>query len=207
MKRQNTENKFRNVETAQKVNAVLKASKLDKLYTVAYNENTDRTNKTAQLNAEFTDARKVVESMKLSTDFIEAVQRFQVWLDSTQIVVFVGAVFAVYARLAVQKDAKKLEKLEKLFTESLDKKYNERKLRNKKITALTETRHTFETVESYTEFINTLSDAIAERVTAERAQQKAQKEQKAEQKEQKAKKQSTKQKTQQKAQQKEQKAQ
>lgn len=199
---------MRCAEVATKVNAVLKATELNKLYTIAYNETVDKSNRVAIFNESLDNAKQIVSAMKLQSDFMSAVSRITVWLDETQIVVFVGAVFTVHAQLGGKRNTDKFTALQKAFTESLDKKYNERKLKNKTITTLTETRHTFDSIEKYTEFIQLLSECIAlraeqkaEQSVEQSVEQKAeQKAQKAEQKVQKAK--QSKRKTQQKAEQK-----
>lgn len=190
-KSKNTENKFRNENTAQKVTAVIQQSQLAKLYTVAVNTNVDKTNRVAIFNESIENAKQIVESMHLQQDFMQAVARCTVWLDETQIVFFIGAVYTVHVSISAKKaDKQKAQRYSELYKQSIDNKYNERKLKNKTITALTETRHTFNDVETFTEFFNLFSELVALRVTAqqadkqkasEKAQQKADNKQKAQQ--------------------------
>lgn len=170
---------FRTVETAKAVNAVLKATELNKLYTVAFNETVDKSNRVVIFNETAENAKAVCDAFKLQRDFMQAVARCTVWLDTDNVVVFVGAVFTVFAQQALKADKKAYEEFYKLFNDSLDRKYNERKLKNKTITALTETRHKFDSVDSFKEFITALSSAVNAYKTAQQtadstAQQKAQ---------------------------------
>ena len=166
----NTENKFRNVEIAKKVTAIIAKSQLAKLYTIALNENIDKSNRVAIFNESIENAKQIVESMHLQQDFMQAVSRVTVWLDETQIVVFIGAVYTVHVSVSAKKaDKQKAERYSELYKQSIDNKYNERRLKNKTITALTETRHTFNDVETFTEFFNLFSELVALRVTAEKA--------------------------------------
>jgi hypothetical protein len=171
---------LRTVETAKAVNAVLKATELNKLYTVAFNETVDSSNRVAIFNETAESAKAVCNAFKLQQDFMQAVARCTVWLDSDNVVVYVGAVFTVFAQQALKADKTAYEEFSKLFNDSLDRKYNERKLKNKTITALTETRHKFSSVDSFKEFITALSSAVNAHKTAQQtaestAQQKAQK--------------------------------
>lgn len=177
------ENKFRNENTAQKVTAVIQQSTLAKLYTVAVNTNVDKTNRVAIFNESIENARQLVESMHLQQDFMQAVARVTVWLDETQIVVFIGAVYTVHVSVSAKKaDKQKADRYSELYKQSIDNKYNERKLKNKTITALTETRHTFNDIETFTEFFTLFSELVALRVTAEKAdKQKADNKQKTQQ--------------------------
>lgn len=167
-----TENKnvMRTVENAKSVNAIITKSALAKHYTIATNDNVDKSNRVAIFNESHENAKSVVESMKLQSDFMSAVARTTVWLDNTQIVVFVGAVFTVFA--SQSKLASKAE-FNKLYNESLDKKYNERKLKNKTITALTETRHTFNSVDDFKAFFELFAQLVADRLNSTAEQQTA----------------------------------
>lgn len=171
---------FHTVETAKAVNAVLKATELNKLYTVAFNETVDSSNRVAIFNETAESAKAVCDAFKLQQDFMQAVARCTVWLDSDNVVIYVGAVFTVFAQQALKADKKAYEEFSKLFNDSLDRKYNERKLKNKIITALTETRHKFDSVDSFKAFITALASAVNTYKTAQQtadstAQQKAQK--------------------------------
>lgn len=171
---------LRTAETAKAVNAVLKATEFNKLYTVAFNETVNSSNRVAIFNETAESAKAVCNAFKLQQDFMQAVARCTVWLDADNVVVYVGAVFTVFAQQALKADKKAYEELSKLFNDSLDRKYNERKLKNKTITALTETRHKFDSVDSFKVFITALSSAVNAYKTAQQtaestAQQKAQK--------------------------------
>ena len=162
------ENIMRTVDNAKSVNAIITKSALAKRYTIATNENVDKSNRVAIFNESHENAKSVVESMKLQSDFMSAVARVTVWLDNTQIVVFVGAVFTVFASQS------KLEckaEFNKLYNESLDKKYNERKLKNKTITALTETRHTFNSVDEFKAFFELFAQLVDDRLNSTAEQQ------------------------------------
>lgn len=168
---------LRTTETAKAVNAVLKATELNKLYTVAFNETVDKSNRVAIFNETAESAKAVCDAFKLQQDFMQAVARCTVWLDADNVVVFVGAVFTVFAQQALKADKKAYEEFSKLFNDSLDKKYNERKLKNKTITALTETRHKFDSVNSFKEFITAFAKAVNAYKTAQQtadSKQKAQ---------------------------------
>lgn len=183
-KSKNTENKFRNVDTAQKVTAIITESQLSKLYTIAVNTNVDKSNRVAVFNESIENAKQIVDTMHLQQDFMQAVARVTVWLDETQIVVFIGAVYTVHVSVSAKKaDKQKAERYSELYKQSIDNKYNERKLKNKTITALTETRHCFNDVETFTEFFNLFSELVALRVTAQKAdKQKAESKQTSKQK-------------------------
>lgn len=162
--RKNTENTMRNADTAKRVNAIIAQSQLAQRYAVAYNENVDKSNRVAIFNESVESAKQLVSTMNLQSDFMQAVARTTVWLDNTQIVVFVGAVFTVYAS---QSKLESKAEFNKLFNESIDKKYNERKLKNKTITALTETRHTFNSVDDFKAFFELFSQLVSDRLTAQ----------------------------------------
>lgn len=165
-----TENKniMRTAENAKSVNAIITKSALAKRYTIATNENVDKSNRVAIFNESHENAKQIVESMKLQSDFMSAVARVTVWLDNTQIVVFVGAVFTVFAS---QSKLKSKAEFNKLYNESLDTKYNERKLKNKTITALTETRHTFNSVDDFKAFFEMFAQLVDDRLNSTTAQQ------------------------------------
>ena len=165
-----TENKnvMRTVDNAKSVNAIITKSALAKHYTIATNENVDKSNRVAIFNESHENAKSVVESMKLQSDFMSAVARVTVWLDNTQIVVFVGAVFTVFAS---QSKLESKAEFNKLYNESLDKKYNERKLKNKTITALTETRHTFNSVDDFKAFFELFAQLVDDRLNSTAEQQ------------------------------------
>lgn len=165
-----TENKniMRTIENAKSVNAIINKSALAKRYTIATNENVDKSNRVAIFNESFENAKQIVESMKLQSDFMSAVARVTVWLDNTQIVVFVGAVFTVFAS---QSKLESKAEFNKLYNESLDKKYNERKLKNKTITALTETRHTFNSVDDFKAFFELFAQLVDDRLNSTAEQQ------------------------------------
>lgn len=169
--RKNTENTMRNADIAKSVNAIITKSALAKRYTIATNENIDKSNRVAIFNESVESAKQIVSTMNLQSDFMQAVARTTVWLDNTQIVVFVGAVFTVYAS---QSKLESKADFDKLFNESIDKKYNERKLKNKTITALTETRHTFNSVDDFKAFFNLFSELVSDRLTAQQTDSKAQ---------------------------------
>lgn len=163
------ENIFKNTETANVIaNAILANSAFCEMYSLSdANMNTALTNNnritTIVENIEL--SRQIVDTMRLQSDFMSAVSRITVWLDNNAIVVFVGAVFTVHSTLAdIEKDKK--DRLNELFNESLDKKYNERKLKGKVITNLTETRHSFDSIETASEFLTLLMNAITARKTA-----------------------------------------
>lgn len=163
------ENIFKNTETATAIaNAILANSTFCEMYSLSdANMNTALTNnnRVTTIVESIELSKQIVESMKLQSDFMSAVSRITIWLDSNAIVVFVGAVFTVHSTLAdIEKDKK--DRLNELFNESLDKKYNERKLKGKIITNLTETRHSFDSIEKATEFIDILMSAITARKTA-----------------------------------------
>lgn len=163
------ENLFKNTETATAIaTAILVNSDFCSMYSLSNaNMNTALTNnnRVVTVNETLELARQIVDTMRLQSDFFSAVSRITVWLDSNAIVVFVGAVFTVHSTLSdVEKDKK--DRLNELFNESLDKKYNERKLKGKVITNLTETRHSFDSIETATEFINLLMSAIVTRKKA-----------------------------------------
>lgn len=168
--RKNIENTMRNADVAKRVNAIIAQSQLAQRYAVAYNENVDKSNRVAIFNESIESAKQIVSTMNLQSDFMQAVSRTTVWLDNTQIVVFVGAVFTVFASQS-QLDSK--AEFNKLFNESIDKKYNERKLKNKTITALTETRHTFNSVDDFKAFFNLFSELVSDRLTAQQTDNKA----------------------------------
>lgn len=161
-----TENTMRNADVAKKVNAIIAQSQLAQRYAVSYNENVDKSNRVAIFNESIESAKQIVSTMNLQSDFMQAVARTTVWLDNTQIVVFVGAVFTVFASQS-QLDSTDFDKL---FNESIDKKYNERKLKNKTITALTETRHTFNSVDDFKAFFNLFSELVSDRLTAQQTE-------------------------------------
>lgn len=158
-----TENTMRTVDVAKSVNAIIAKSALAKLYTIATNENVDKSNRVAIFNESHEHAKQIVETMKLQSDFMSAVARTTVWLDNTQIVVFVGAVFTVFAS---QSKLESKADFNKLYNESIDKKYNERKLKNKTITALTETRHTFNSVDDFKAFFELFAQLVADRLNS-----------------------------------------
>lgn len=162
------ENIMRTVDNAKSVNAIINKSALAKRYTIATNENVDKSNRVAIFNESFENAKQIVESMKLQSDFMSAVSRVTVWLDNTQIVVFVGAVFTVFAS---QSKLESKAEFNKLYNESLDKKYNERKLKNKTITALTETRHTFNSVDDFKAFFELFAQLVDDRLNSTAEQQ------------------------------------
>lgn len=162
------ENIIRTADVAKKVVAIIKATALSKLYTIATNENVDKSNRVAIFNESHENAKQIVESMRLQSDFMQAVSRVTVWLDNTQIVVFVGAVFTVFAS---QSKLESKAEFNKLYNESIDKKYNERKLKNKTITALTETRHTFNSVDDFKTFFNLFSELVNDRLNSTAEQQ------------------------------------
>lgn len=165
--RKNTENTMRNADVAKSVNAIIAQSQLAQRYAVAYNENVDKSNRVAIFNESVESAKQIVSTMNLQSDFMQAVARTTVWLDNTQIVIFIGAVFTVYASQS-QLDSK--AEFDKLFNESIDKKYNERKLKNKTITALTETRHTFNSVDDFKSFFNLFAELVNDRLTAQQTE-------------------------------------
>lgn len=161
-------NVMRTVENAKSVIDIINKSALAKRYTIATNENVDKSNRIAIFNESLENAKSVVESMKLQSDFMSAVARTTVWLDNTQIVVFIGAIFTVFASQS------KLEckaEFNKLYNESIDKKYNERKLKNKTITALTETRHTFNSVDDFKAFFEMFAQLVDDRLNSTAEQQ------------------------------------
>lgn len=187
------ENIFKNTETATTItNAILANSAFCEMYSLtAANMNTALTNnnRVVTVNETLELSQQIVDTMKLQSDFFSAVSRITVWLDSNAIVVFVGAVFTVHSTLSdIEKDKK--DRLNELFNESLDKKYNTRVLKGKTITNLTETRHSFDSIEKATEFISLLLLAVTARKTAlsatetakETAQQTETKDKKAQQK-------------------------
>lgn len=165
--RKNTENTMRNADVAKSVNAIIAKSQLAQRYTIAFNENVDKSNRVAIFNESVESAKQIVSTMNLQSDFMQAVARTTVWLDNTQIVIFIGAVFTVYASQS-QLDSK--AEFNKLFNESIDKKYNERKLKNKTITALTETRHTFNSVDDFKSFFELFSQLVNDRLTAQQTE-------------------------------------
>jgi hypothetical protein len=186
-----TKDNVTNLRTADTASAVVYAiqhTELNTLYTVAFNENVDKSNRVAIFNETAESAKAVCDAFKLQQDFMQAVARCTVWLDADNVVIYVGAVFTVFAQQALKADKKAYEEFSKLFNDSLDKKYNERKLKNKTITALTETRHKFDSVDSFTEFITAFAKAVNTYKTAQQtaestadstAQQKADSKQKA----------------------------
>lgn len=161
-------NVMRTVENAKSVIDIINKSALAKRYTIATNENVDKSNRIAIFNESLENAKSVVESMKLQSDFMSAVARTTVWLDNTQIVVFIGAIFTVFAS---QSKLSSKADFNKLYNDSLDKKYNERKLKNKTITALTETRHTFNSVDDFKAFFEMFAQLVDDRLNSTAEQQ------------------------------------
>lgn len=168
-----TVNKFQTVETAKELVFIMQSVELNKLYSIAYNDNVEQSNRVAIFNESADNAKKIVETMKLQSDFMSAVARCTLWVDATQIVFFVGTVFNVFAQMSAKQNKKQYEELKLLFEQSIDKKYNERKLKNKTITALTETRHTFETIDDFKAFITLFSKCVASRAEQSKAEQSA----------------------------------
>lgn len=156
-------NVMRTVDNAKSVIDIINKSALAKRYTIATNENVDKSNRIAIFNESLENAKSIVESMKLQSDFMSAVARTTVWLDNTQIVVFIGAIFTVFAS---QSKLSSKADFNKLYNESLDKKYNERKLKNKTITALTETRHTFNSVDDFKAFFEMFAQLVDDRLNS-----------------------------------------
>jgi len=193
------ENIFKNTETATAIaSAILANSDFCNMYSLSdANMNTALTNnnRVVTVNETLELARQIVDTMNLQSDFFNAVSRITVWVDNNAVVVFVGAVFTVHTNLSSIETAQK-DRLTELFNESLDKKYNERKLKGKAITNLTETRHSFDSIEKAIEFISLLMSAIVTRkkelITTETAKETETKEKKAETKEKKEQKQKTK---------------
>lgn len=176
----NTTVNLRSAETAKAVNAVVKATEIAKLYAISDNASVDSSNLICRFNESLESAKAICNAFKLQQDFMQAVARCQIWLDSDNVVVYVGAVFTVFAQQALKADKKAYEEFSKLFNDSLDRKYNEHKRNNKTITALTETRHKFDSVDSFKAFITALAKAVNTYKTAQQtaestAQQKAQK--------------------------------
>lgn len=161
------ENKFKNTETMKVLAEIITAQKeLCELYSLTnanMNSNVEQSNRVTLFVEDIALSREVIDTMNLQNDFFNATSRVTVWVDSNVIVVFVGAVFAVHCKLA-ESDNK--EKFEQLFKESRDEKYNERTLKKKVITALTETRHTFESIDSFKEFFETFSQLVTARKKA-----------------------------------------
>lgn len=177
MKKTTKENKFRNKETMIAIAEIITAQKeFCKLYSLTsanMNSNVDKSNRVTIIAESVELSKQIIESMRLQNDFFNAVSRITVWVDSNAIVIYVGAVFAVHAKLAKSEKAKDFAEL---FNKSIDKKYNERKLKNKTITALTETRHTFDSVDDFKAFFVLLAELVTVRKKALSETEKAQKE-------------------------------
>lgn len=180
--KKNTENKYRNTATANAVaDIMLKQTEFCKLYSIT-DANMHRDidadaskNRVVTINESIENAKQICDTMHLQQDFMQAVARCTVWLDETQIVFFIGAVFTVHVSVSAKKaDKQKAERYSELYKQSIDNKYNERKLKNKTITALTETRHTFNDVETFAEFFTLFSELVTARKqsTAQQADSK-----------------------------------
>lgn len=172
------ENKFRTNETAQQIAQIITAeTEFCRLYNISdanMNVNVeDKSNRVTLISEDVQTAKEIVTSMNLQSDFMSAVSRITVWLDSNAIVVFIGAVFAVHATLAEKTEEQKAT-FESLFTESRDVKYNERKLKKVTITAQTETRHTFDSIDKFQSFFSLLAQFVVARKSALSADSTAQ---------------------------------
>lgn len=172
------ENKFRTNETANQIAQIITAEtefcKLYNISTANMNVNVeDKSNRVTLISEDVQTAKEIVTSMNLQSDFMSAVSRITVWLDSNAIVVFVGAVFTVHATLAEKTEEQKAT-FESLFTESRDVKYNERKLKKVTITAQTETRHTFDSIDKFQSFFSLLAQFVTARKSALSADSTAQ---------------------------------
>lgn len=114
------------------------------------NVNIDITNKVATL---FNEKKATKES--------EAQRRVEIWLDSRNVVVYVGS--------NVKATTKESKKFVELFNNSRDMKY--------RISENIETKHKFESIELVSEFLSALSERVVEESeqTSEKATAKTQK--------------------------------
>lgn len=201
MSKKNTENKYKNTATANTVaDIMLKQAEFCKLYSITdanMNRNIDADssrNRVVSIVENADNAKQIIATMRLQDNFFDAVSRITVWLDETQIVIYVGAVFTVHASITAKKAeySEKAKQYSELFNKSIDVKYNSRKRKNVTITKLTETRHCFETVADFETFFNLLAELVTARKqstaqqadkqkASEKAQQKADNKQKAQQ--------------------------
>ena len=183
---------FQSRESAEHVEAIVKASQLSQLYTTSFTYSVSEAdnrvvkgkNRISVLNEEQNRAERIIKTLKLDSSH-DATSRIEVWVDKTQIVVYIGASFNVSAKLA-EKHSDEAKELFKSFAElhasSRDMKW--------RYAQSCETRHKFNSFESFKSFYNQLSQLISiqliyeaeQRAKAEEQKQKEAEAQKAEQK-------------------------
>lgn len=176
---------FQTKESAEHVETIVKASQLSQLYTTSYTYSVSEAdnrvvkgkNRISVLNEEQSRAERIIKTLKLDSSH-DATSRIEVWVDKTQIVVYVGASFNVSAKLA-EKRSDEVKELFKSFSElhssSRDVKW--------RYAQSCETRHKFSTFESFELFYNQLSQLTAIQLTYEAEQRKKAEEQKAQKEE------------------------
>lgn len=169
-KTNNATNIFRNDETAKALADIVLAQKAfcERYSLTSANMNTknvEEKNKITTFNESFEVAKEIVETMHLQDDFMKAVARCELYVDKKAIVLFIGAVYDVYVATSKLSKADK-EKYAKLYNDTLDTAYNERKLKKATITKLTETRHQFTSIDDFKEFFELFAKAIMSKQTA-----------------------------------------
>lgn len=170
-------------------NAVLQFSEVCEMYSLTranFNVAVETSsNKLFTVNEEQELANEIISTMNLDSHFDKAVKRCEFYIDNKTYTCYIGAVYTALSSLATIEQTQR-DRLNELFNKSLDKEYNKRVLKGHELLSTTETRHKFESIDEYIEFMTLMLTSVVARKKALLTSEN--KEQKKEQKEQKQKK-------------------